>query len=79
VENALAYGEIEALKNQLSQEKVYFEDEIRAEGNFGEITGESLALRNILKQVETVAGTDSTVLIRGETGTGKRTHCARDP
>ena len=71
VENALAYSEIEALKNKLSQEKVYLEDEIRTEGNFGEIIGESPALRNILKQVKTVAATDSTVLIRGETGTGK--------
>jgi formate hydrogenlyase transcriptional activator len=71
VENALAYGEIQALKNKLADEKLYLEDEIRTEGHFEEIIGDSPALRQILKQVETVAGTDSTVLIRGETGTGK--------
>src|SRR5262249_14450184 len=57
--------------NKLADETLYLEDESRTEGNFEEMIGESLALRNILKQVETVAGTDSTVLIRGETGTGK--------
>ena len=71
VENALAFQEIEALKDQLSQEKAYLEEEVRTEHDFGEIIGESPALRRVLKQVETVAPTDSTVLIRGETGTGK--------
>jgi formate hydrogenlyase transcriptional activator len=71
VENALAFDEIEALKDQLHQEKVYLEEEVRTEQNFGEIIGESAALRRVLKQVETVASTDATVLIRGETGTGK--------
>lgn len=71
VENALAYQEIEALKDKLAQEKVYLEDEIRSELNFDEIIGGSRALQEILKQVQTVAVTDSTVLIRGETGTGK--------
>lgn len=71
VENALAYGEIEKLKNKLAQEKLYLEDEIRTECNFEEIVGESPALRHILKQIEKVAPTDSTILIRGETGTGK--------
>jgi formate hydrogenlyase transcriptional activator len=71
VENALAFDEIEALKDKLHQEKVYLEEEIRTEHNFGEIIGESAALRRVLKQVETVAPTDSTVLILGETGTGK--------
>jgi len=70
-ENALTYGEIEQLKNKLADEKVYLEDEIRTEYDFEEIVGRSLALRQILKQVATVAPTDSTVLIRGETGTGK--------
>ena len=71
VENALAFHEIEDLKNKLAEEKLYLEDEIRTEYNFEEIIGESAALKRILKQVETVAPTDSTVLIQGETGTGK--------
>src|SRR5439155_15686456 len=71
VENALAYSEIAELKDRLAQEKVYLEDEIRSELNFEEIVGRSPALRNLLQQIETVAPTDSTVLIYGETGTGK--------
>jgi formate hydrogenlyase transcriptional activator len=71
VENALAFNEIEALKDRLHQEKVYLEEEVRTQHNFGEIVGESAALRRVLKQVEAVAPTDSTVLILGETGTGK--------
>jgi formate hydrogenlyase transcriptional activator len=71
VENALAFDEIEALKDQLHQEKVYLEEEARTEHHFGEIVGESAALSRVLKQVEAVAPTDATVLILGETGTGK--------
>jgi formate hydrogenlyase transcriptional activator len=71
VENALAYREIEDLKDQLSKEKLYLEDEIRSEMNFTEIIGKSPSLRRVLKLVERVAPTDSTVLISGETGTGK--------
>ncbi|HJQ69004.1 MAG TPA: sigma 54-interacting transcriptional regulator [Blastocatellia bacterium] len=71
VENVLAFREIEALKNKLASEKLYLEDEIRTERNFDEIIGSSAALKRILRQVETVAPTDSTVLILGETGTGK--------
>jgi formate hydrogenlyase transcriptional activator len=71
VENALAFQDIEALNDQLHRENVYLEDEVRAENNFGEIVGESVALRRVLKEVETVAPTDSTVLVCGETGTGK--------
>src|SRR6202165_4304934 len=71
VENALAFDEIEALKDKLHQEKVYLGEEARTEHNFGEIVGESAALRRVLQQVEAVAPTDSTVLILGETGTGK--------
>jgi formate hydrogenlyase transcriptional activator len=71
VENALAYRQIEQFKNKLAEEKLYLEDEIRTEYNFEEITGQSPALKRILKQVETVAPTDSTVLLLGETGTGK--------
>ncbi|HKN85845.1 MAG TPA: sigma 54-interacting transcriptional regulator, partial [Nitrospiraceae bacterium] len=71
VENALAYQQITALKNTLAEEKLYLEEEIRTEHRFDEIIGDSAALRTVLKQVETVAPTDSTVLILGETGTGK--------
>ncbi len=71
VENALAFQQIQALNDQLHRQNVYLENEVRAEHNFGEIVGESVALRRVLKEVETVAPTDSTVLIRGETGTGK--------
>jgi formate hydrogenlyase transcriptional activator len=71
VENALAYHEIAQLKDKLSEEKLYLQDEIRTEHNFEEIVGESPALKRILKQVETVALTDSTVMLQGETGTGK--------
>jgi formate hydrogenlyase transcriptional activator len=71
VENALAFGEIRELKDQLAQEKLYLEDEIRSEMNFAQIVGKSASLRRVLKHVETVAPTDSTVLIYGDTGTGK--------
>jgi formate hydrogenlyase transcriptional activator len=71
VENALAFREIRELKEQLSKEKLYLEDEIRAEMNFAQIIGNSASLKKSLKRVETVAPTDSTVLIYGETGTGK--------
>src|SRR5712672_1890456 len=63
VENALAYREIRELKEQLSKEKLYLEDEIRAEMNFAQIIGNSASLRKDLKRVETVAPTDSPVLI----------------
>src|SRR4029077_14071573 len=71
VENALAFGQIRELKDQLSKEKLYLEDEIRTEMNFAQVIGNSAPLRRVLKRVETVAPTDSTVLIYGETGTGK--------
>jgi len=71
VENALAFQEIEALKDKLAKEKAYLEEEARTENDFGNIVGQNAALRAILKKVETVAPTDSTVLVRGETGTGK--------
>jgi formate hydrogenlyase transcriptional activator len=71
VENACAFEEIRELKDQLSREKLYLQDEIRAEMNFAQIIGNSTSLRKVLKHVETVAPTDSTVLIYGETGTGK--------
>jgi formate hydrogenlyase transcriptional activator len=71
IDNATAYREIAELKDKLVQEKVYLEDEIRSELNFEEIVGNSEGLRHVLRQIETVAPTDSTVLIYGETGTGK--------
>lgn len=71
VENALAFEEIRALRDRLAQEKAYLEEEVCTDHQFGEIVGESPTLRRVLRQVETVAPTDSTVLIRGETGTGK--------
>ena len=69
--NALSVRDLEALKNKLAQEKLYLEDEIRNELNFEEIIGQSPALKQVLKLVETVAASDSTVLLLGETGTGK--------
>jgi formate hydrogenlyase transcriptional activator len=71
VENALAFGQVVDRANKLSEEKLYLQDEIRTEYNFEEIIGESPALKRILQQVQTVAPTDSAVLIHGETGTGK--------
>jgi formate hydrogenlyase transcriptional activator len=71
VENALAYGEIASLKDKLVQEVVYLQDEIRTELKFEEIVGNSDVLARVLAQLDTVAPTDSTVLIYGETGTGK--------
>lgn len=71
VDNALAYEQISQLKDRLAEEKLYLEDEIRSDYNFEEIVGDSQALRKVLRAAETVAATDSTVLIQGETGTGK--------
>ena len=71
IENALAYGEISELKDKLAQEKLYLEEEIRSELNFEHIIGNSPALKQVLDLVETVASSDSTVLLLGDTGTGK--------
>jgi predicted ATPase/GAF domain-containing protein len=67
--NALA--EVERLKNQLHAENLYLQEEIRHEHNFEEIVGNSPALLELLRQVERIAQADTTVLIAGETGTGK--------
>ncbi|PYT92598.1 MAG: Fis family transcriptional regulator [Acidobacteria bacterium] len=71
VENALAFKEIDALKDKLAVEKLYLEEEIRSELNFEEIVGESAALKRALGQVELAAPAGTTVLLLGETGTGK--------
>lgn len=71
VANSMAYQEIATLKDKLSKEKLYLEEEIQTEYNFEEIVGDSRAIRQVLKDVQTVAKTDSTVLILGETGSGK--------
>jgi formate hydrogenlyase transcriptional activator len=71
VENARAFGEIAELRDKLAQEKLYLENEIRGEMDFEGIVGQSPALRRVLELVETVAPSDSTVLLLGETGTGK--------
>ncbi|WP_064742685.1 sigma 54-interacting transcriptional regulator [Edaphobacter aggregans] len=71
IENAFAFAEVRQLKEQLSREKLYLEDEIRSEHGFEEILGRSSGIRAALRNVELVAPTDSTVLICGETGTGK--------
>ncbi len=71
VENALAFEQIEELRKKFEDEKVYLEEEIRAEYRFDEIVGASAPVRAMMQQIETAAPTDSTVLIQGETGTGK--------
>ena len=71
VQNTLDYTEISRLKDRLSRENVYVESQIRSELHFDNIVGASEALRRVMREVETVAPTDSTVLIYGETGTGK--------
>ena len=71
VSNALAFRQIAELRDKLTQEKQYLEEEINLENRFEDIVGESAGLRQVLKEIETVAPTDATVLIQGETGTGK--------
>ncbi len=71
LETASAFHDLAELKERLAQEKLYLEDEIRTHNNFEQIVGESAALKRILAQAETVAPSDATVLVLGETGTGK--------
>jgi len=71
IENCLAFSEISELKEKLAQEKLYLEEEIRGDMDFEQIVGNSPALKHVLQLVETVAPSDSTVLLLGETGTGK--------
>ena len=71
VRNACSYERIEELNAQLAREKLYLQDEILSEHQFDEIIGRSRALGRVLHEIQTVAPTDSTVLISGETGSGK--------
>jgi len=71
VENSLSYRELAEMKERLATEKLYLEDEIRLDHNIGNMVGQGLAFQSVLKSVQIVAPTDSTVLILGETGTGK--------
>ena len=71
LDNALAYGRLNASAARLEEERLYLESEIRSEHNFEDIVGKSAALRKVLDQVAIVAPTGSTALLHGETGTGK--------
>jgi formate hydrogenlyase transcriptional activator len=71
LDNCLAHEEVERLRDRLAAENIYLQDEIRQEHDFTEIIGRSPAMLAMLSRIETVAPTDSTVLILGETGTGK--------
>lgn len=71
LENARAYEEIAQLKARLQEENLYLQEEIRTEHNFADIIGNSPQIKTVLKSLELVAPTDATVLVLGETGTGK--------
>jgi formate hydrogenlyase transcriptional activator len=71
VDNAIAHGRVTEARDRLEEERMYLESEIRSEHNFEDIVGKSGALRKVLEQIAIVAPTGSTVLLHGETGTGK--------
>ena len=71
IKNAQLFTEVEQLKNRLQAENLYLREEIKLQHNFEEIIGESQSIKAVLRHIEQVAPTDSTVLIRGDTGTGK--------
>ena len=71
IDNALAYGRLSASQDHLEDQRVYLESEISSEYNFEEVVGRSSVFKKVLEQVTIVAPTDSTVLLHGETGTGK--------
>jgi formate hydrogenlyase transcriptional activator len=76
LDNARAYREIAQLTEKLAREKLYLEEDIRTELNFEEIVGDSAALKRVLSQAKTVAPSDATVLILGDTGTGRSDRAA---
>jgi formate hydrogenlyase transcriptional activator len=71
VDNAIAYGRVTEARDRLEEERLYLESEIRSEYSFEDIVGKSAALRKVLDQIAIVAPTQSTMLLHGETGTGK--------
>ena len=71
IKNAQLFTEVAQLKNRLEAENLYLREEVKSQHNFEEIIGESPRIMAVLRQIEQVAPTDSTVLIRGDTGTGK--------
>jgi len=71
IDNALAYGRLSTSRDQLEDQRIYLESEISSEYNFEDIVGKSSAFQKVIEQVSIVAPTDSTVLLHGETGTGK--------
>ena len=71
IQNMLSYEEITALKHRLEQENLYLQEEVRSEAAFADVVGESPGIQKVLARVRLVAGTESTVLVTGETGTGK--------
>jgi len=71
LDNAMAYEKLNASRDQIEEERLYLETELRAEYNFENIVGRSPSLIKVLQQIQIVAPTDSTVLLHGETGTGK--------
>jgi len=71
LDNAIAYEKLNASRDQIEEERLYLETELRAEYNFENIVGRSPSLIKVLQQIQIVAPTDSTVLLHGETGTGK--------
>ncbi len=71
IENSMAFKELSRLKDKIATEKLYLEDEIRFDQNIGNMIGESPAFQAVLRSIQIVAPTDATVLIQGETGTGK--------
>src|SRR5262249_8364208 len=71
IDNALSYSVVDEARQHLGEERVYLNEEIQSAYNFEEIVGESAPLKGVLEHVKTVGPTDSTVLVLGETGTGK--------
>lgn len=71
IKNAQLFTEVAQLKNRLDAENLYLREEVKSQHNFEDIIGESQSIQSVLRLIEQVAPTDSTVLIRGDTGTGK--------